>query len=279
MVDKIEKKLSGFGINKNVDKADYLKDQMARPGQYASGWESQMNDLMDQIQNRPGFQYDVNADALWNQYKDQYVNQGRQAMMDTMGQAQAMTGGYGNSYAQTVGQQTYQGHLQGLNDKIPDLYGMAFDRYQAEGDQLLQQYGLMADRDNTDYARYMDAWNRYQDDRAFDYQRERDAVADEQWQTEWDEAMRRWQLQWDAEHPAGGSGGGGSSGGGGGGKPPKKDPDPEEEDDTSFTQKLANLETTGATSAEREQLIDAMVADGTITPSQAVGLKHIWAKD
>ena len=85
-------------------------------GQYQSPWQTQLNDTISKILNREKFSYDLNGDALYQQYKDQYVNQGQQAMMDTMGQAQAMTGGYGNSYAQTVGQQTYQGYLQQLND-------------------------------------------------------------------------------------------------------------------------------------------------------------------
>ena len=108
---------------------------------------------LDAYKNRGKFSYDLNGDALYKQYKDQYVNQGKQAMMDAMGQASAMTGGYGNSYAQTVGQQTYQGYLQGLNDKIPELYQLAYDRHEQEGQDLLTRYGLAIDlfkQDQTD---------------------------------------------------------------------------------------------------------------------------------
>jgi hypothetical protein len=35
---------------------------------------------MSQIQNRPAFSYDVNSDALYQQYKDQYIRQGKLAM-------------------------------------------------------------------------------------------------------------------------------------------------------------------------------------------------------
>ena len=137
---------------------------------YESQWGSQLKDVMGKIQNRPAFQYDVNADALWNQYKDQYLNQGKLAMMDTMGQAATMTGGYGNSYAQTAGQQMYQGYLQGLNDKLPDFYSMAANRYAQEGDQLLNQYSLLADQEDRDYSRW-------------------------QWQTQWDEEINRYMRE------------------------------------------------------------------------------------
>ena len=75
-----------------------LQQQLSqKPGEYQSAWQSQLNAAIDKIMNREKFSYDLNADALYNQYKDQYINQGKMAMMDTMGQAAQLTGGYGNS--------------------------------------------------------------------------------------------------------------------------------------------------------------------------------------
>lgn len=148
-------------------------------GGYQSKWQQGLDDTMEKILNREKFSYDLNGDALWNQYKDQYTQQGKMAMLDTMGQAAAMTGGYGNSYAQTVGQQTYQGYLQQMNEMIPELYQLALSKYQMEGDELMDQYGLLADQDDRDY-------NRYVDDRNYEYQVGRDQVADSQWQQEFD---------------------------------------------------------------------------------------------
>lgn len=210
-----------------------LQQQMAqKPGAYQSQWQSQLDEVMNKILNREKFSYDMNADALYQQYKDQYTTQGKQAMMDTMGQAAALTGGYGNSYAQTVGQQTYQGHMQQLNDRIPELYQLAMDQYNQEGDALLQQYGMYADREEQDYGRYRDQvgdynteldyltgrydaerdydYGKYADDRAYQYQIDRDKKSDEKWQAEFDEAKR----QYDQEYAlASGSASGGSSGG------------------------------------------------------------------
>ena len=99
-----------------------LQQAQSQMPTYQATYDQQLQDLYNQIVNRDKFSYDLNADALYQQYKDQYTTQGKLAMMDTMGQAQAMTGGYGNSYAQSVGQQAYQGYLQQLNDVIPELY-------------------------------------------------------------------------------------------------------------------------------------------------------------
>ena len=205
-----------------------LQQQMAnKPGDYTSSWQSQLTDILQQIQNREDFSYDLNSDALYQQYANQYAQQGKMAMMDTMGQAQAMTGGYGNSYAQSVGQQAYQGYMQQLNDKVPELYQLALSKYQMEGDEMKDQAALIAQMEDRDYGRYLDQLNQYYteldqaydrydterdydygkwadgrdfgygqyiDDRNYQYQQDRDKVSDEQWQKEYDEALRQWNF-------------------------------------------------------------------------------------
>ena len=165
---------------------------------------------MDKIQNREKFTYDLNGDALYNQYKNQYMALGKLAMADTMGQAAAMTGGYGNSYAQTVGNQAYQNYLRQLNDRVPELYQLAMNKYQMEGDQLKDQYNMANDQYGREYNEYRD--------RVSDYNTELARLA-EQYNTErnWDygqysdaynRALQLYQLN--------NSGGGRSSGGGSG---------------------------------------------------------------
>lgn len=157
--------------------ADHLED---RPGEYTSQWEAQIAALMNQIMGREQFSYDVGEDPLYQQYRDQYIRQGKIAMEDVMGQASAMTGGYTNSYAQSVGQQAYQASLAQLGEVVPDLYQMALDRYIREGQDLANQYGMLADRESLDYGRYRDSiadWeternflqNRLDSERNFDY--------------------------------------------------------------------------------------------------------------
>ena len=140
----------------------FLQDHMAnKPGEYVSPWADQINDIYNKIMNREEFSYDLNGDALYQQYKDQYTTQGKMAMMDTMGQAAAMTGGYGNSYTQSVGQQTYQGYLQQLNDKVPELYQIALNQYNQEGQDLKDQYSLAYAQDEQAYGRHRDSVSDY----------------------------------------------------------------------------------------------------------------------
>lgn len=114
-----------------------------------------------------GFTYDFNADALYQQYKDKYIQQGKMAMQDTMGQAAALTGGYGNSYASTVGNQAYQASLQNLNDVIPELYQMAYAMHNQKGQNTLNALGLLEGERNFEYGVWADKVNQLNADRNY----------------------------------------------------------------------------------------------------------------
>lgn len=138
-----------------------LKSASEKVPTYSATYDAQLNDIYNQIVNREKFSYDLNSDALYNQYKDQYTNLGKMAMMDTMGQAATMTGGYGNSYASTAGNQAYQSYLQQLNDVVPELYGMALDQYNQEGENLYNQFAMTGELADNEYGRYQDALSNY----------------------------------------------------------------------------------------------------------------------
>ena len=120
---------------------------------YTPQYDTQINELFNKLLNRESFSYDTETDPLYKLYREQYINQGRLAMQDTMGQAAALTGGYGSSYSQAVGQQQYDAYLQKLNSVVPELYQLAYSRYQDEGDELKDQYNMYMAKDALDYDR------------------------------------------------------------------------------------------------------------------------------
>lgn len=122
-------------------------------------YASQVNNLYTQMSNRQPFSYDVDGDALYQQYKDRYQQNAKMAMKDTLAQTAMLTGGYGNSYGHNVGQQAYDRTMQGLTDKIPELQQNAFNMYQAEGDRLNQQYNIAAAGEAQQYGRMQDAYS------------------------------------------------------------------------------------------------------------------------
>ena len=131
------------------------------PGDWVDPYKDKYMGYLSQYENRDPFSYDFNNDALYQQYKDQYVQQGQMAMMDTMGQAAAMTGGYGNSYAQTVGQQVYNQYLGQLNTIMPELYDRAYGIYQQEGQELLDMYNAYLGLSESDYNHYLGSVDNY----------------------------------------------------------------------------------------------------------------------
>ncbi len=131
---------------------------------YSYDPDREVEELYAAITGRPAFSYDPGRDPLYRSHVDRAVQNGRLAMRDTQGQAAALTGGYGSSYAQSVGQQRYDEYLRSLSEALPDYYNMAWQRYSAEGDALRDAY----DR----------SWARREDA----YRRERDALEDERYE-------------------------------------------------------------------------------------------------
>lgn len=170
-------------------RANLAKLDSSKSSGYVSPYQSQLDDILNKINNREPFSYDMNGDALYQQYKNQFTTLGKQAMDDTIGKASALTGGYGNSYAVTAGNQAFSAQLDRLNDVIPELYQLAYSKYQQEGQDLLNQYSLLADRDAQGYSRYRDTvaddhWNQ-----TFEYQQDRDKVSDSQWKKTFDRGV------------------------------------------------------------------------------------------
>ena len=133
-----------------------LQNQMKNNPKFKSAYTQEMANAYNNYKNRPKFEYDMNKDALYQQYAKQYKALGNTAMQDTMGQAAQLSGGFGNSYAASAGQQAYNQYMQQLNDKVPELYAQARDVYNQEGQELLNQYDLAQQMYNRDYGKYRD---------------------------------------------------------------------------------------------------------------------------
>ena len=188
-----------------------LASDAAKPGEYISKWQQQLDAAMDKILNREAFSYDLNGDALYRQYKDRAVKNGRLAMMDTMGQAAAMTGGYGSSYAQSAGQQAYQKQMDTLTDQAAQLYDRARQDYDRQGQMDRDRYDILRQRENSSYNQYKQGlsswetenqrlWDRYDSLRQQEYQAQRDLIQDQQWQAEFDEAHRQFYDELSLKH-------------------------------------------------------------------------------
>ena len=197
---QLQKIAQGYQPSQEVQQArqQLANTQAAKPQDYASQYEPMINQLFDQIVNRGKFQYDVNGDALYDMYKDRYIRGGRLAMEDTMGKAANLTGGYGNTYAQQVGQQTYDEYMAKLADKVPELEQMAYERWAEEGDRLGDQLNLAMQRENQDYSRWGDEYNRWL--QGLQYDTDRADTLDQQDYNRWADDRDYWANRENTEY-------------------------------------------------------------------------------
>ena len=143
-------------------------------------YDPEMRALIDQILNsnladwKQGDQYAA--------LKDQYAANGEMGMNDLLGQVSSRTGGLASSYAASVANQEY-------NDWMSKLEQAAQEMYQQDRSDKLNNLGVLNDAYSREYGEYGDKLNQWNTDRAFDYQRQQDALANEWQQKEWDYNM------------------------------------------------------------------------------------------
>ena len=147
--------------NDRVSSAQDRYDEIAsdRPSDYDSEYRDRIEAILEEYENRDPFTYNLSEDMLYQQYKDQYQALGQLAMADTIGQASGLTGGYGNTYATNAGSQAYQSYLRQLNEMVPSLYSMALNKYNMEGEDMLNQLGTYQSLDESDYNRWLNDYN------------------------------------------------------------------------------------------------------------------------
>lgn len=201
-------------VNEYYNKTRNLEKN--KPDEFESKYEDQISSILDNIMNRSKFSYtseDMVNDDLYKMYRDQYMRQGNLAMRDTMGNAAALTGGYGNTYASAAGQQAYDNYVAQLNNKALDFYDRAYQRYADEGQNLYNQMNVVTGLDNTDYQRYRDGVNdyyndlnyyngRYNQEYGYDYGEYQDRMAADQWAQEFafqKQQAAQEQANWEAE--------------------------------------------------------------------------------
>lgn len=126
---------------------------------FSSIYTNLLKGTVNSINNRKPFEYDLNEDALYKQYAEQYKNLGNQAMQDTMANAATLTGGYGSSYATTAGQQAFNSYMEQLNDIVPNLYAQARSNYDSDTSRLYDQANLYAGLESNEWSKWSDNRN------------------------------------------------------------------------------------------------------------------------
>ena len=153
--------------------------------EYSAKYDPQIEALLKEILNRDDFSYDAMNDPLYKQYAAMYQREGDRAMRETLAEAAAGAGGM-NTYAITAAQQANNYYNSQLNDKIPELYQLAYEMYLKDKESKVQDLGLLQSMDATQYNRYRDTIQDYYADKNFAYGAFKDAVEQGNWETTFD---------------------------------------------------------------------------------------------
>lgn len=140
---------------------DYYAQLNKHPGEFSSEYTPKKEEALNTYLNRKPFEYNADTDRNYNIYKRNYETAGKKAMKDTVGQATTLTGGYGNSYAQMAGQQVYNDYMAELESQLPQFEAAAYDRYNQEGNKLLNYYEILRSAEGDDYSKHLDKKDEY----------------------------------------------------------------------------------------------------------------------
>lgn len=152
--------------------------------QYASKYQSQINDLMSQLANRPAFSYTPTDDPSYAAYSEHYRNSGEQARKDTLAQAAAMTGGQPSTYAIAAAEQAQNAHNAAMSDIIPQLRDAAYAMYADEGNAMRNDLNMLLALDEMEYGRHQDAYANEMAKWQADYGVDRDMIEDQRYEQE-----------------------------------------------------------------------------------------------
>ena len=144
---------------------------------YVSPYNEQIDALYDEIVNQKGFSYNPENDASYKAYENMYRREGDRASKSTLADISTAQGGI-SSYAASAAQQASNAYAQALTDKIPELEALAYQKYSADRNDRYNQLNSLMALDNVQYGRYID-------DRNFNYQLDRDKIADDRYNTEY----------------------------------------------------------------------------------------------
>lgn len=163
--------------------------------EYESPYQDEIDELLGNLLSYDEFVYKLDDDPLYQQYLSQYLREGDRALNDTLAAAASGAGGM-NSYAVSAAQQAQNYYNAQLNDRVPELYQLAYEMYLRDFETELSKLGVVQGLEDTAYGRYRDDvgdwfnnrdfnYNAYINDRDFNYNKYRDTISDSRYDKEW----------------------------------------------------------------------------------------------
>lgn len=138
------------GVNMNVGNVSD-RFQYEKAPQIVDNYANVINNAADAIANRAAFQYNPDNDPLFAVYQKQYAREGDRAAANALANAAMLSGGQASTAAIAASQQAQNYYGSQMADKIPELYQIAYNQYQDEGDRMRQNLDMYRSLRSDDY--------------------------------------------------------------------------------------------------------------------------------
>lgn len=122
---------------------------------YESMYAEDLKNLIGKMQNSKWEGYDKETDPSYQAYRKEYLREADRSMEDTLGAYAQNTGGIAGSQAITAASQAADYYKSQLNDKIPELYENAYNRYLNEVLNQQNLAGVMMNAESMNHNQYM----------------------------------------------------------------------------------------------------------------------------
>lgn len=191
------KKRSDYDLTTAEGALQAYMDLADAVGDYVDPYANDVKNALAAIQKNSTYGgYNAATDPAYAQAAREYKAAADQSARDSYGRATATSGGYANTFAQRVAQQQRDETMAKLSALIPQFAEADYNKYRAEQSDRYDLLAALQGASDRGYNRWADDYSRqqaeiadlldlYRSNRDREYQKQRDAVADEQWAKEY----------------------------------------------------------------------------------------------
>lgn len=117
------------------------------------------------------FEFDAANNKVYQDYSKDYELLGDISTGASADQTEALSGGYGTTYGETVAQQANDSYLSNKKTIIPSLYQQEYNNYQQDVSNKVNEGNLINTLEAQKFSEYADSLNRFNDKRDYAYNR------------------------------------------------------------------------------------------------------------
>ncbi len=152
--------------------------------EYNDSYSKEINKLLNKILKREEFSYNPFEDDMYKYYKEAYVREGERSMEDLLGKLSVNTGGVVNSYALGAARTASDYYNSKVADIIPELYNLNYNMYLDSLSEDFKKLDMVASLEESEYNKYRDRIEDFENDRDFNYKKFIDSIDDENYRRE-----------------------------------------------------------------------------------------------